>query len=199
MRFFVAIILFFWVQIALIGFPFVANGQTISDITADYAIERKAALEPLFKELGHQSSPNSAKRTSKLIWQKWTKSGSDTIDLLMERASIAMRKKRFGVALDILDQVVTLAPDYVEGWNRRATLYYSMKQFGRSISDIEQVLALEPRHFGAIMGLAMILKGLGKDKKALETFYKVLEIYPAHELAQKQVIALEDKFSGSRT
>ena len=37
-----------------------------------------------------------------------------------------------------------------------------------------------------------------KDKEALEAWYKVLEIYPANQNAQKAVIELEEKLSGSR-
>ena len=116
----------------------------------------------------------------------------------MNWAITAMRRNDYGKAQDLLDQVVVLAPEYAEGWNRRATLYYTMQDFGRSIADIETTLALEPRHFGALSGLAAIMQRTGNDKVALKTWYKVLEIYPANPQAQESVIRLEEKLADSR-
>ena len=161
--------------------------------------EKAEALNDLFDELARQAKPSAANRTAKQIWQYWTASGSDSIDLLMGRVSVSMKADQNQIALDLLAQFISLAPDYAEAWNRRATLYFTMKEFGRSISDIEQVLKLEPRHFGALSGLAVILQGIGRDRKALETWYRVLEIYPANEQAQKAVIKLEDKLAGNPT
>ncbi|WP_244530517.1 tetratricopeptide repeat protein [Salaquimonas pukyongi] len=161
--------------------------------------QEQDTLNELFGILARESDPKKAQRTSRQIVQKLTDSGSDSINLLMERALEAMRKNEHGVALDILDQVITLAPDYAEGWNRRATLYFAMKDFSRSIADVERVLELEPRHYGALSGLAAMLQSLGREKRALEIWYKVLEIYPANEQAQSAVITLEEKLAGSPT
>lgn len=183
------------------GWQFAGNAKAgeMSLITKAAKREKAEALNDLFDELQRQAKPGQARRTSRLIWQRWTESGSDTIDLLMDRVSTAMQDKNHQVALDLMDQIISLAPDYAEVWNRRATLYYTMDRFGRSISDIEQTLKLEPRHFGALSGLAVILQRLGNDEKALETWYRVLEIYPANEQAQEAVIKLEDKLSGRPT
>lgn len=189
-----------------------ANGQTANSELSE-EIESNAGgddlvptenrseetLNDLFDDLRRQTNNKAALRVSRKIWNEWTRSGSDSIDLLMHRVSLAMKDKRNNVALDLLDQVITLAPDYAEGWNRRATLHYTMREFGRSISDIERVLVLEPRHFGALSGLAVMLQVLDKDRHALETWYKVLEIYPANGQAQSSVIKLEDKLAGNPT
>ena len=156
-------------------------------------------LGQMFAELKKQSDPVAAKPIVNRIWREWRDSGSASIDLLMTRARQAVTKKDYGVAMDILDQVIALAPEYSEGWNRRATLNFTMRKFGRSLSDIEQVLAIEPRHFGALAGLATILRALGKERQSLETWYNVLSIYPANEAAQKSVIKLEEKLSGKPT
>jgi tetratricopeptide (TPR) repeat protein len=157
------------------------------------------SLNSLFDDLRRQTNPKAASRISRKIWNKWGESGSDSIDLLMSRIGQAMNDNKNNVAMDLLDQVITLAPDYAEGWNRRATLHYGLRQFGRSISDIERALLLEPRHFGALSGLAVMLQALKKDEKALETWYKVLAIYPANDQAQKSIITLEDKLAGNPT
>ena len=158
-----------------------------------------ATLDELFEKLERETKPGAANATAKLIWSEWTESGSDSINLLMYRAIRAMQQSKQSLAEDLLDQVVVLAPDYAEGWNRRATLYYTMADFRRSIADIEVTLALEPRHFGALSGLAAILQQLDREEEALKTWYRVLEIYPANPQAQQAVITLEEKLSGKRT
>ncbi len=162
-------------------------------------VENGETLDRLFEALRKDPKASSASATAKMIWREWAYSGSDSIDLLMRWAGVAMGKQEFARAEDLLDQVVVLAPQYAEGWNRRATLYYQKQDFGRSIADIETTLALEPRHFGALSGLAAILQRVGNDEAALATWYRVLEIYPANPQAQSSVIALEEKLSGSRT
>lgn len=156
-------------------------------------------LSELFGKLKKQTRPGPARATAALIWQEWIDSGSPTINLLMSRAGEAMRRKKSGLAEDLLDQVVVLQPEYAEGWNRRATLYFTLSDFSRSLADIRATLAIEPRHFGALSGLAAILQRLNRDKEALATWYRVLEIYPANSAAQKAVIELEEKLSGRRT
>ena len=156
-------------------------------------------LDGLFAELRKQSKTGPAGRISKRIWRKWDESGSHSINLLMDRSNLALKSGRHGLALDLLDQVIVLAPKYAEGWNRRATVNFLTHDYGKSIVDIERTLALEPRHFGALAGLAGILDRLGRETEALETWFKVLEIYPAHKIAQSRVIALTEKAYGNRT
>ena len=114
-------------------------------------------LDSLFAELKRERDDRQARRISERIWARWRDSGSATANLLMKWADKAVADKKNGLALDLLDQVVVLMPDYAEGWNRRATLNYALGQHGKSMSDISRVLTLEPRHFGAISGMAAIL------------------------------------------
>lgn len=156
----------------------------------------KPELDELFAQLRRQPSRAAGNRIANQIRQAWGDSGSDTINLLMGWSAQAMRDQKTNVAEDLLNQVVVLAPDYAEGWNRRATLYYQKREFGRSIADIERTLRLEPRHFGALAGLATILGRSGENKKSLEIWYQVLALYPSNKTAQNQVAELEEKLSG---
>ena len=155
-------------------------------------------LDALFSELKRERDDKQAKRISERIWTKWRDSGSATADLLMQWADKAIADNKNGLALDLLDQVVVLMPDYAEGWNRRATLNYAMGKHSKSMSDISRVLMLEPRHFGAIAGMAAILASSGNDELELRAWEQMLEIYPANRQAQKRVGELADKLTGSK-
>jgi tetratricopeptide (TPR) repeat protein len=177
--------------------PAIAQVQPNVLSDEDQAEERQAVtLDDLFADLKRETSTAGANRIARQIWAKWNISGSASIDLLMNWAGEAIRKKEYAVAEDVLTQVTVLAPRYSEAWNRRATMYFLKSDFGHSIADIERTLELEPRHFGALSGLAVILQRTGLDEKALATWYRVLTIYPANEAAQKAVVELEEKLAG---
>src|SRR5262245_563502 len=140
--------------------------------------DRSKNLDFLFEALKAAPDADSAKLVEGRIWALWLASGSDTTDLLMSRAKTAIDNKDTELAIQLLDAVIGLKPDYVEAWNRRATIFFANKDYGKSLADIRQVLAREPRHFGALSGLGIILQELGEDKLALEAFRRALAVDP---------------------
>src|SRR5690606_8571331 len=137
--------------ISLAGLPALAQApeppapaaQTASPDAAD-------DLAPLFNALKRERDPEKARGIASQIVSEWSDSGSATVNLLMQWATTAVGGKRNAAALDFLDQVTVLQPDYVEAWNRRAGLHYAMGNPRKSMADINQVLIREPRHFGAL-------------------------------------------------
>jgi tetratricopeptide (TPR) repeat protein len=158
--------------------------------------DRSRGLDFLFGALKAAPDEDSAKHVEARIWALWTQTSSDTTALLMLRAKAAMDAKQMDVALKLLDAVVKLKPDYVEGWNRRATLYYMQNDYTHSLEDIQQVLVREPRHFGALAGLGMIMQELGDEKRALDAFRKALAVNPHLEKVPEMVKSLTEKVEG---
>ena len=158
--------------------------------------DRTRGLDFLFGALKAAPDEVSAKHVEARIWALWMQTPSDTAALLMMRAKAAMDAQQMDIALKLLDAVVKLRPDYVEGWNRRATLYYLQNDYAHSLQDIEQVLVREPRHFGALAGLGMIMQDLGDEKRALDAFRKALAINPHLEKVPELVKTLSEKVEG---
>ena len=158
--------------------------------------ERTYNLDTLFDALKIAPDESSAKAIEDRIWALWMVSGSDTCNILMSRAKMAADGQDYGLAVKLLDAVVELRPDYVEGWNRRATVYYLQKDYGHSLADIRQVLAREPRHFGALSGLGAIMQEIGDDKHALEAYRRALAIDPNLEHVGEVVKTLTEKVEG---
>ena len=150
-------------------------------------------LDGLFEKLKQAPDAESAAITSHAITQRWAKSGSDTADLLMQRADAAIAANDQPLAIEILDRLIVLEPDWAEAWNRRATVFFMLDDLSRSAADIQEVLAREPRHFGALMGLAGILERIGDERRALEAYRRVLAIYPMLPAARKAVERLTPK------
>jgi tetratricopeptide (TPR) repeat protein len=153
-------------------------------------------LDTLFSALKIAPDEASSKAIEERIWALWLISGSDTCNLLMARAKVATDAKDYDLALKLLDAIVEIKPDYVEGWNRRATIYYLKDDYAHAIADIGQVLAREPRHFGALSGLGQMLQEIGDDKDALEAYRKALVIDPHLEHIPDVVKTLTDKVEG---
>jgi tetratricopeptide (TPR) repeat protein len=153
-------------------------------------------LDTLFAALKIAPDEASAKAIEERIWALWLISGSDTCNLLMARAKVATDAKDYDLALKLLDAIVEIKPDYVEGWNRRATIYYLKDDYGHAIADLGEVLAREPRHFGALSGLGQMLQDIGDDKDALEAYRKALAIDPHLEHIPEVVKTLTDKVEG---
>ena len=158
--------------------------------------DRTRGLDFLFGALKAAPDEASAKHVEARIWAIWMQTPSDTAALLMLRAKAAMEAQQTNVSLKLLDSVIKLRPDYVEGWNRRATLYYLQNDYAHSLADIQQVLIREPRHFGALAGLGMIMQDIGNDKRALDAFRRALAINPHLEKVPELVKSLSEKVEG---
>ena len=158
------------------------NAQTAPDKAPETReeIEKREAelLDSLFERLAKADNEQNAELLESAVWQIWLRSGSDTIDVLMQQTIKAMNDERLDAALAILDSIVELRPDYAEGWNKRATVLYVRQQFDASLRDIEKVLELEPRHFGALSGMGLIKRAQGEGKAALEAYRKAISIHP---------------------
>lgn len=153
-------------------------------------------IDKLFETLTTSKDERAAKEAERSILRLWLESDSDTVDLLMNWALGATQEQRYPRALDFLDRVIVMKPDYAEGWNKRATVHFLMEDYSRSLADIGQVLALEPRHFGALSGFGMIMRALGEDERAMTAYREALAVDPYLDNVQEALDELEAKDIG---
>ena len=160
------------------------------------AAKREAQLDALFARLS-EAKDGEWKRIQSEIWRMWSDSGSASMNLLLRRAEKALEEQEDPeLALRFLDDLVRLAPDFAEAWNKRATVYFMLGEYGRAVADIERALALEPRHFGALGGLGLILERLGDDEGAYAAYSRALQIHPNLPGAAKAVKRLKPDVEG---
>jgi len=158
--------------------------------------DRTRNLDFLFGALKAAPDDTIAKAIEERIWAQWVISRSDTANLLMTRVKTAIEAHEMDLAIELLNSIVKIKPDYIEAWNRRATLYYMKKDYGRALADIREVLKREPRHFGALSGLGLILQDIGDDKQALEVYRRALAVYPRLQRIPDVVKTLQEKVEG---
>jgi tetratricopeptide (TPR) repeat protein len=176
--------------------PAIEPMQPPKDLPKAQKGDRTRNLDFLFGALKAAPDADTAKQVEARIWALWIASGSDTANILMGRVRTAVDANELDIALQLLDALIKLKPDYIEAWNRRATIHYMRKEFGQSMQDIRQVLSREPRHFGALSGLGMILQEFGEDKQALEVFRRALDINPNLARIPDMVKTLSEKVEG---
>ncbi len=155
-----------------------------------------ATLEKLFERLAAAKTPEEAKGIASLIQRRWARSNSPTADLLMTRAQTAMKGKQLELAIELLDRVISLEPDWAEAWNQRANALFLAGDPIRSMLDIGEALKREPRHYGAMMGLGTILRQQGDDKRAMVAYRRALEVYPQLEAVKSAVDSLKIEVDG---
>ena len=152
---------------------------------------RKQKLDDLFARLAASKDSDETTGLVQAIDAALLQSGSDTNDLLMARAIAAMGSKNLDASLALLDQLVEIAPDWPEAWNKRATARYMNGDQSGSMADIAQTIQREPRHFGALAGMGMILEQRGFAASALRAYRRVLELAPQMASAKAAVERLE--------
>ena len=135
-------------------------------------------LNELFVQLKNVAQEKEARRLEHMIWKQWFKSGDAAIDELMETAMEKRRWYDFNGALEILNQIIELKPDYSEAWNQRATVYFRQQSFEKSLIDIAKTLELEPRHFGAMAGRAVIRLQQNKPALARQNIMEAIKFHP---------------------
>lgn len=155
-------------------------------------------LDVLFGQLKQVKTLPEAKAIEAQIWTTWLESDSATVTLLTHRALQAMNEGRLEDALRTLDDLVQIAPEFAEGWNKRATVLYLLERYQDSLADVERTLELEPRHFGALSGRGLIYNALGEEAKALEAYERALEVNPHIPHARSEVKRLKKKVRGER-
>ncbi|MCD6070052.1 MAG: hypothetical protein K0R61_4853 [Microvirga sp.] len=139
---------------------------------------RTSSLDELFERLGKAQSEREAKGVASLIERRFSRSGSDTADLLLSRAAEAFGKKDFPLSIELIDRVLALQPNWAEAWYKRATVFYQLDDPVGAMADLHRALKIEPRHFNAWTGLGHILMASDDKARALQAYRKVLEINP---------------------
>jgi tetratricopeptide (TPR) repeat protein len=136
------------------------------------------------------------RRTEREILRAWSRSGSPSMDLLLQRGRQAMREGDHAAAIEHLTALVDHAPDFAEGWNARATAFYNAGQYGPAVDDIARTLTLNPNHWGALSGLGMILEETGRKEAALGAYRAALAIHPHLESIRERAERLERETQG---
>lgn len=162
----------------------------------DTPTQRRRALDDLYAHLAAVADSEAAAPLVAAIERLWLYSGSDTIDVLMERVLKAVAEQNLDLAEKLSDTIVDLEPGFAEGWNRRALVAYLRDDYETALNALRRALALEPNHFKALDGVGHILRDGGDKKTALDSYERLLGIHPYWQGAGEAVDQLRREIEG---
>ena len=144
------------------------------------------AIEPLVQALRDQDIL-VRETAEQALWLIWHRSGNAEVDARLQEGITAMQRGAFSEAIDIFTDVIKMAPDFAEGYNKRATTYYLMQEYDKSLRDCGKTIALNPAHFGALSGTGLCYLGLHNLPKALEFFERAVTVNPNMPQIQRYI------------
>lgn len=143
------------------------------------ADQKDPRLSGLLNQLSKVRSPVEAGVLTMQIGELWRASGSDTADLLMDRAAASVEQQDFDTGLKLLNAVVQMRPDFSEALFRRAELFLAMDSTEQAAADFARVVSLEPRDFRAHALIGKIADEAGQSAAALQAYRRALAINPS--------------------
>ena len=146
---------------------------------------RAELLNELYGKLRSARNATEAEPITEAIEQTWRRSGSDTVDLLMSRVDTFLLQADLDLALQVLDAVTELAPEYSEGWHQRGLVHVMQNDTDQAITDLRRALAMEPNNYKALRDLGAVLQQKGDKRGALDAYRKALAINPFMEQTRR--------------
>tara|TARA_Y100000022_G_scaffold185991_1_gene182260 strand:+ start:56 stop:607 length:552 start_codon:yes stop_codon:yes gene_type:complete len=155
------------------------------------AEDRENQLNRLFIELKINNA-DLVYGTEQKIWEIWSTHPTDQfLTTRLAEGSKLVRNQQLVNAVDIFTEVIEKDPSWAEAWNKRATVLYMLGDYQSSQNDIDKVLKLEDRHFGALAGQGLVNIKLKNYEKAIKSYEKAQEIYPAMQSPKIMIEQIE--------
>ncbi|MCA0422726.1 MAG: hypothetical protein LCH61_05280 [Proteobacteria bacterium] len=164
--------------VAGLALPALAQQRTTPKPPAGRETPQPTTLNTLFERLAKAKDSAEGRAIARQIEQRWMRSGSDSANLLMSRVTQVSSGNDNATALELLDHIIMLQPQWAEAYSRRATILFMMDDYDGALRDLRLTLAREPRHYGALAGLGLMMQKIGNTKAAYAAYSKALEIHP---------------------
>ena len=176
--------------------PFAALIVAAFISTSGVAQTRPAGdVDALLAELADPATENWEEIESQ-IQDLWSRSGSRSMDLLLQRGREALEAEDYRAAVEHFTALTDHAPEFAEGWNMRATAFFLQDEHGLSLADIGRALSLNPNHFGALAGLGIVLEELEDYPNALAAYRAAYDLNPHHENVEEAIARLTRRVEG---
>jgi Tfp pilus assembly protein PilF len=149
-------------------------------LTAPVAASETGGGEDVAALLAELQKPDQEgwRRLERQITRAWSRSGSASADLLLQRGREAMRAGQTAAALEHFTALIDHAPEFAEAYHARATAWFMDGKLGRALDDLRAALAYNPSHFSALAGLGRIFEDLQQFDRAREAYRAAATIHP---------------------
>ena len=132
------------------------------------------------------------------VWGIWLRTDDPVVDPLFQTGILLITEDKAQSAIEKLNRVIELKPDFAEAWNRRGNAYEALGDEDRALADYEKTIELNPHQFGAMESCAAIWMARSNYRKAAEYFRRALDLNPNLQEAVEALRALEAKLENDR-
>ena len=164
--------------------------QSLADLIA-----RENILEPRDGQIeakGKQVELNDYLRPLKqLIWQLFKQKPEEMLPSLAGFTLKLYELKRYRDALKGFNRLVSLLPQWEDGWFYQGTTFYYLEQYQEAIASYDRALEIKPDKHEAWYNRGVALGNLGRFEEAIASYDRALEIKPdLHEAWNNRGVAL---------
>jgi tetratricopeptide (TPR) repeat protein len=132
------------------------------------------------------------------IWGIWMRTDDPVADPLFQTGLQLIAQDDPKAAIEKLDQVIELKPNFAEAWNRRGDAYTALGDEGRALADYERAIALNPYQFSTLESCGEIWMTRSNYRKAVDYFRRALDLNPNLPAAAEALHSLEEKLENDR-
>ena len=132
------------------------------------------------------------------VWGIWLRTDDPVADPLFQTGMRLIAEDDPHAAIEKLNQVLELKPDFAEAWNRRGNAYAALGDESRALADYEHAIALNPYQFGTLESCGEIWMTRSDYRKAAEYFRRALDLNPNLQEAAEALHSLEEKLENDR-
>ncbi len=132
------------------------------------------------------------------VWGIWMRADDSVVDPLFQTGVQLIAQDEPKAAIEKLNQVIELKPDFAEAWNRRGNAYAALGDEDRALADYDRAIGLNPYQFGAMESCADIWMTRSNYRKAADYFRRALDLNPNLSEAAGALHALEQKLENDR-
>lgn len=133
-----------------------------------------------------------------VIWGIWMRTDDSVADPLFQTGIGLIVGDDPGAAIAKFDQVLTLKPEFAEGWNRRGDAFAALGDFDRALAEYDRAIALNPYHFGALDSCGRIWLERSDYRRAADFFRRSLAINPNQPELAGVLAGIEEKLGDDK-
>mmetsp|Transcript_119749 Transcript_119749/g.238490 ORF Transcript_119749/g.238490 Transcript_119749/m.238490 type:complete len:576 (-) Transcript_119749:36-1763(-) len=158
------------------GTPMEQLKQDVEIITSN--AQRERTVVSLLSELASATDLGRSAELQKLIRKAWLFHESADIANQLQMGLGCLDADDVQGAKDKFEKVVDADPTFAEGWKKLASVKYMLDDYTGALAASEKALALEPAHFGALVGMGLVLQKLGRPEEAAHATRSASRVHP---------------------
>lgn len=133
-----------------------------------------------------------------VVWGIWMRTDDPVVDPMFQTSLRLLVENEPVEALEKLNEVIALRPEFAEAWNRRGDAFVALGDYERALADYSHAIELNPYQFGTLESCGQIWLERSDYRKAANYFRRALELNPNQPELALVLIELEEKLENDR-